>query len=121
MLGVVVPYADDRQRVHEALERDTRLTGLSQVVRARSGSRDDDHDPSIDHDKPICILTAQGVKGLEFRSLNWLFCDELASKYTNEVYYTVVTRAKTALYFYHSNGLPSTLARAYSKSGGGIW
>ncbi len=113
-LGVVVARKDARDIVFAHFEQDPVLKGKSKIVRAREDG-DDLYDPSFDPDVPICILTVQGCKGLEFRSVHWLFCEELSRHHNNEHYYTVVTRAKTSLDIYYTKTLPQVLARAHSK------
>jgi superfamily I DNA/RNA helicase len=113
LLGVIVARRDDRNVIQNYLEGDSELEGRSQIVRARTG-RDDEHDPSIKPNAPICILTIQGCKGLEFRAVHWLFCEELQGYHDAEHYYTVVTRAKTSLDLYYSGNLPQVLARAHA-------
>jgi superfamily I DNA/RNA helicase len=121
-LGVIVPRRADRDLVHTALENDPELQGLSQVVRARDGTEEDrELDTALDPDCQILILTAHGAKGLEFRGVQWLFSDDLKGVYTPEVYYTVVTRAKTSLDMYFSGSLPDQLAKAYAPKDKGIW
>src|SRR5690606_32477418 len=105
-LGVIVARADDRGQVFEYLERDPELAGRTKIMRARSGTEEDDYDPSFDEGAPICILTVQGCKGLEFRAVHWLFCEELSHYHSAEHYYTVVTRAKTSLCISYTNLLP---------------
>lgn len=78
-------------------------------------------DPAFAPDRPICILTVKGCKGLEFRALHWLFSDELSHYHENEDYYTVITRAKTSLDIYHTERLPEVLARAHSEDGIASW
>jgi hypothetical protein len=121
-LGIVVARRDDRQVVLDYLEDVPELAGKGQIIRARSNDDEDsDYDPSFDEDKPIAILTVRGCKGLEFRSLHWLFCEELRGYHNVEHYYTVVTRAKTSLDLYYTRALPQELARAYSPSGEQLW
>lgn len=120
LLGVIVARKDDREAVFQYLEADPELEGKSQIVRARS-AEDDSHDPTIRSDRPICILTVQGCKGLEFRAVHWLFCEELSNYHQQEHYYTVVTRAKTSLDLYYTNRLPQVLARAHASPSPGIW
>ena len=119
-IGIVVARINDRDAVHEYLERQPELRGLSKIIKARSGERDDDYDPSFG-DEPINILTVQGCKGLEFRSLHWLFCERNRHYHHAEHYYTVVTRAKTSIDLYFEGTLPHELARSYAPSGGAIW
>ena len=119
-LGVIVPFRDRRAEVLQFLENDGALHGKAKIIRARAeGERD--YDPTFDPATPICILTVQGCKGLEFRAVHWLFCDENNHNYNNETYYTVVTRAKTRLDLYYSTALPQELARASADGSGDIW
>ena len=119
-IGVVVARRDDRQVVFDFLSQDPTLGNLVQIVRAREAN-ESDHDPSFAPDRPICILTVKGCKGLEFRTVHWLFCDELSHHHGPEEYYTVVTRAKTGLDLYYTRSLPDVLARAYAPEGVTPW
>jgi len=119
-LGVVVARAADRDVVLNYLEQDEKLRGKSKIVRARE-INESDYDPTLDVETPICIITVAGCKGLEFRALHWPFCEELSYYHDNEVYYTVVTRAKTSLDLYYATELPPALARGYAETGGDIW
>jgi superfamily I DNA and RNA helicase len=117
---VIVAKKDDREAVFSHFEKDAALRGKSKVMRARD-ENDSGYDPSFESDIPICIITVAGCKGLEFRAVHWLFCEELAHHFDNETYYTVVTRAKTSLDLYYSDALPQALARGYSPSGKPRW
>lgn len=121
-LAIVVARKIDREEIFDHLENDPDLKGKSQVIRAREDSGDN-HDPAFDLETPICILTVKGCKGLEFRSVHWLFCEDLSWSHTNKVYYTVVTRAKTSLDLYYTDQgkLPQVLARAYSQPVDELW
>jgi superfamily I DNA/RNA helicase len=121
-LGIVVPKKIDRDFVLKHINSDKDLVGKAQIIRAKSGdSEDRDFDPSFDPDCPISILTEKGSKGLEFRTVHWLFCDEVQIYKSSELYYTVVTRAKTRLDMYFSKDLPDTLARAYAPAAPAEW
>lgn len=119
-LGVIVARRNDRDLVFDYLESIPALSGKSKIIRARE-DRNDYYDPSFDPEKPICILTLHGCKGLEFRAVHWLFADDLRQHYQQEHYYTAVTRAKTSLDIYYTNELPQTLARAHSQTGVAEW
>jgi superfamily I DNA/RNA helicase len=119
-LGVVVAWKDHREAVLEYFEADPELRGRSKIIRARKVD-EDAYDPCFDRDTPICVLTVQGCKGLEFRALHWLFCEELSQHHNDEHYYTVVTRAKTSLDLYYTSGLPEALARAWAPTGEDLW
>lgn len=121
-LGVIVPRTTHRELVFNHLEAIRSLSGLSQIVRSRSGDPGDtNYSPALNSQKPILILTEQGSKGLEFRAAHWLFVDDLAKHRTDELYYTVVTRAKTSLDLYNTGALPQTLARSYAEPKEDIW
>ena len=119
-LGIIVARKDDRDAVFHYLQEHTNLEGKSKIIRAKDDTGDR-YDPSFDADTPICILTVKGCKGLEFRAVHWLFCDDLSGFHNPEHYYTVVTRAKTSLDIYYTNRLPQVLARAHSETGGSLW
>ena len=119
-LAIIVAKTENREKVFTYLEQDPILKGQSKIIRAKEGA-DDDYDPSFSDNRPICILTVQGCKGLEFRSVHWLFCEDLKHHHTNEVYYTVVTRAKTSLDIYYTNSLPQILAQAHTQTDGDLW
>ncbi len=119
-LGIVVAKKDDREAVFNYFEQDATLKGKSKIMRARD-ENETGYDPSFRSDAPVCIITVAGCKGLEFRAVHWLFCEELAHHFDNETYYTVVTRAKTSLDLYYENALPQPLARGYSQSGRASW
>lgn len=121
-LGVIVPRKTDREAVFEALEKVPELRGKSQVMRARTGDADDrNFNPAVNNDCPVLILTAQGAKGLELRAVQWLFSEDLESYYTPEIYYTVVTRAKTSLDIYYMKKIPNLIEQAHSEVAASIW
>lgn len=119
-IGIIVARRRDREKVRDYLESQVDLRGKSKIIRARSGDSDEEYEPTFDGE-PIIILTVQGCKGLEFRAVHWLFCEQLDHHHTTEHYYTVVTRAKTRLDLYFDGALPQELARAYSPNTGSIW
>ena len=119
-LAVFTARRENRDRVFEYFEQDPDLQGQSQIIRARE-SCDDPHDPSFDPDTPICIMTIQACKGLEFRAGHWLFCEDLQRYHDNEIYYTVVTRMKTSLDIYYTSKLPQTLAAACEPANEELW
>ena len=121
-LGVIVPRKADREAALEAFENIPELAGRSQILRARNGGSDDrDYVSALDRSRPILIVTAQGAKGLEFRGVQWLFSDNLETIYTPEIYYTVVTRAKTSLDIYYTRKIPDQIAQSFSKPAASIW
>ena len=119
-LAVFTARKENRDRVFEYFEQDPDLQGQSQIIRARESS-DDPHDPAFDPDIPICIMTIQACKGLEFRAGHWIFCEDLKKYHDNEIYYTVVTRTKTSLDLYYTSELPQTLAGACEPADEDLW
>ena len=119
-IGILVARKANRQVVLDFLESDSDLADKSQIIRAR-GEGEAGFDPSFDPDRPISILTVAGCKGLEFRAVHWLFCDDLLTKHNAEHYYTVVTRAKTSFDFYCTDVVPQTLARSYAAPAQDLW
>ena len=119
-LGVIVARREDRDAVLAALAADPALNGKAKIIRARD-ENDDDYDPSFESAVPICILTVQGCKGLEFRAVHWLFADELSRRHNAEHYYTVITRAKTSIDILHTRTLPQILACAHTEGGMTPW
>ena len=64
-------------------------------------------------DKPVCVCTIHGSKGLEFRAVHMLDCENIKKSSLNRhIAYTGITRAKTSLNPYYSNSLPGYLASA---------
>ena len=121
-LGVIVARQEDRERVFTFFENEPDLAGKSKIIRARA-SGDAGYRPTFEPEAPICVLTVQGCKGLEFRAVHWLFCEELSHYHAAEHYYTVVTRAKTSLDISYTANLPQVLARAHAPASatGSIW
>lgn len=119
-IGVIVARRDDREVVFDHLSQIPNLKDLVQIVRARE-AEETDYDPAFDPDRPICILTLKGCKGLEFRTVHWLFADELSHYHENEDYYTVITRAKTSIDVYYTRSLPTVLGRAHAEDGVPPW
>ncbi|MYE24259.1 MAG: AAA family ATPase [Gammaproteobacteria bacterium] len=110
-IAVITARTADRDCVFERLLQDPTLGDQVQLLRART-AEERDYDPTVAADRPICVLTAKGSKGLEFRTLHWLFADELSHHHTREEYYTVLTRAKTSMDIYYTTSLPGVLAGA---------
>ena len=69
---------------------------------------------SFSVDKPIIICTLHAAKGLEFRALH-IAGFEFIKKFRKQknMSFTGVTRAKTSLSVYYSNGLPGYFEQAY--------
>lgn len=64
----------------------------------------------------ICVTTAHGAKGLEFRTMHFAGC-EFLQNFPNqyELTFTAVTRCKTSITIYYSDTLPGYLDAALAK------
>lgn len=65
----------------------------------------------------ICVSTLHSAKGLEFRTMHIIMAEKIRSfrERQKNVAYTAVTRAKTSLYIYHSDGLPGYIEQALAQ------
>ena len=76
---------------------------------------------AFEADKPVCICTIHGAKGLEFRAVHILDSENIKnSALTRHIAYTGITRAKTSLSFYHTAGLPGYLDSALAVFNGPV-
>ncbi|MNL65225.1 hypothetical protein D3C87_1895280 [compost metagenome] len=67
---------------------------------------DDDGD-AFDKEKPICLCTIHGAKGLEVRALHFAAAEHVKNlPNQRNIGFTAVTRAKTSLSIYHDGNLP---------------
>ena len=114
-IGIFVATKMQREEVLNRLKQEPDLAERVQIVRSRA-QKESDFDPSLNPNQHICILTVKGCKGLEFRTVQWLFADELSYLYQEEDYYTAITRAKTSIDVHCTNALPSILARAHAPN-----
>jgi superfamily I DNA/RNA helicase len=75
-------------------------------ARAVLQSAEDGYVP-FDPDKPICVCSIHGAKGLEFRTVHLLDAESMKKSPLNRnIAYTAVTRAKTSLSIYHAAPIP---------------
>jgi superfamily I DNA and RNA helicase len=114
LIGVVAWRKDDCDFISAKLRLSERFSRATRVFHSAVPGR------RFDSDCRICVVTAQGCKGIEFRALHWLFADE-PSYMTRERAYTVVTRAKTSLTVYHEGPLHGSLAGAFPPPGRGLF
>jgi len=81
----------------------------------------------MDPNRPICVSTLHGAKGLEFRSVHFAAAETVRQHGDKQkrLAFTGVTRAKTALTIYHEKALPgyfdSSVARWRPQSGAADW
>lgn len=68
---------------------------------------------AFEPEKPVCICTVYGAKGLEFRAAHILDAESMKKSPLNRnIAYMAVTRAKTSLSIYHSKPIPGYLDSA---------
>ncbi len=114
-IGVLVARRRQREEIYERLDEEPDLKNKVQIVRSRS-ERESKFDPILNPQCSVYILTLKGCKGLEFRTVHWLFADDLSYRYRNEDFYTGITRAKTSVHVYFTSSLPPVLARAHAPN-----
>lgn len=107
VIGVLVPYREDVEKVVQQLLHAPELVG--QVTNAMSR----DFDPVL----PIWVSTVHSSKGLEFRCVHVISADLFAGfrEHERRVAFTAVTRAKAALTIYHNKPLHAFFASALAK------
>ncbi|HEY6182367.1 MAG TPA: ATP-dependent helicase [Terriglobales bacterium] len=105
-LGVLCSTRACLKRVWELIES-SRIGARAVVQSAEDGY------VSFEADKPICVCTIHGSKGLEFRAVHLMEAESMKKSPLNRnIAYTAVTRAKTSLSVYHSNPIPGYLNSA---------
>lgn len=104
MIGVLCPKSITVQRVSAALQ-----ATHGELVAVMSGQDRDDTMKG----KIVIVSTIHSAKGLEYRALHMMACDELTKFSQNrQLVFTAVTRAKTALCLYHTGPIPGYLDAA---------
>ena len=119
-IGIFVAQKEQREEVLKHLNHTPELRERAQIVRSRY-QEESDFETSLNPDQPICILTVKGCKGLEFRTVHWLFADDLPHIYFAKDYYTAITRAKTSIDIHGTNEFPTVLALAHAPNEKPIW
>lgn len=106
LIGIVAVKNDDLDNIWKKIQ-DTDYASIAVL------HKKDDHSGFHD-DTRICVTTAHGAKGLEFRVLNFLSGENItvARKQQIKLAFTIVTRCKTSLLVYHSRDLPGYLDSA---------
>lgn len=106
LIGIMTPRHQELQAVADYF-RSTPLysQGLIQIR--------DDGQTGLDMLIPIVLCTLHSAKGLEFRAVH-ICAFEYVKKFPKQrnICFTGITRAKTALYLYHEEGLPGYLEQA---------
>jgi superfamily I DNA/RNA helicase len=108
-IGILTPRKDELRRISELLR------GTSFYKQGKIQMREDIAG-EIDYERPIVVSTIHSAKGLEFRALHLCYL-EYVKKFPKQrnTCFTGVTRAKTALYIYHIDGLPGYFEQAYAS------
>lgn len=107
-IGIISPSRDAVRRVWAALEQTefadaASFHGEDEVVR-------------FDEDVRICVSSLHAAKGLEYRVLHVLSCENFARRpLPRFLAFTAMTRAKTALYLYSSGELLGFLDQAIAS------
>lgn len=106
LIGVIAPRKEEMLRLGEII-RDSPFAAESTV------QTDDDH-VSFTPDTRVTICTLHAAKGLEFRCLHVLGCEHFAKFRDRQkrMAYTGVTRAKTSVFLYSVDPLPTFLEQA---------
>lgn len=109
MLGIMCPRHEELEKIKEFMGRSS-LKKLCIYQDNASG-----YTP-FHKDRPICVSTLHGAKGLEFRAVHIAACDTLARFKTNRnLIFTGVTRAKTSLSLYYCGNLYGYLESAIAN------
>lgn len=93
--------------VLEAVIAHLNAAGMSDLYKVQREGENRAFDP----EHPICIMTIQSAKGVEFRGVHLIGAD-IFPYYTREKAFTAVTRAKTTLDVYHDGDMDSSLRTA---------
>jgi len=105
LLGVISPTIASTNAIWNRLSS-SRFAAASMLQLGR------DREP-FDGRKSVCVATFAAAKGLEFRALHMVGCDELKSfSHNRNMAFTGVTRAKTSLSLYSSADIHGYLQSA---------
>jgi superfamily I DNA and RNA helicase len=106
LLGVIAPRREEMLRLGEVI-KESDFAGESTV------QTDEDH-VSFTPDTKIVVCTLHAAKGLEFRCLHIVGCEYFPHFHDRQkrMAYTGVTRAKTSVFLYSVDPLPTFLEQA---------
>ncbi len=107
LIGVIAPRREDVAAIAGHL----RQLGLEDMLTVQST---EEGFLPLDPERPICISTVHGAKGLEFQAVHFAAAETLRNCGANQkrLAFTAVTRAKSALTVYHSGPLPGYIDAA---------
>lgn len=111
LIGIFCPNKKEIQFIAEYLSS----TPIADKLTIQLG---DDGYLEMNPDRPICLSTLHGAKGLEFRAVHFAAADTVKVHRAQQkrLAFTGVTRAKTSLSIYHENDLPGYFQAACSPS-----
>lgn len=109
LLGVVCPTNKDLDEMWEYVSS-TDLAEISIVQSSQNGYL------KFSDEVKICFSTIHSAKGLEFRTLHLIDCDNLTKfrEFTKRLSFTAITRAKTIFSAYYISAPPRFLEKAFS-------
>ena len=109
-IGIISPSREAAKRAWEAI-RQTEFADASTF-------HGEDEIASFEHGIRICVSSLHASKGLEYRVLHIVSCENFARRpLPRFLAFTAVTRAKTALYLYSSQNVLGFLDQAIAQLG----
>ena len=102
LIGVFAPIKQDAQHLVEILTE----KGFADLMTVQVGT---DGYMDMRPERPICVSTVHGAKGLEFRAVHFAGAEHVQKHGGTQkrLTFTGITRAKTALSIYHDAPLPN--------------
>jgi superfamily I DNA and RNA helicase len=106
-IGIICPRHQELQHIYNYILK----SNLGSFVTIQSS---DDKYITFDVKKPIIMCTLHAAKGLEFRTLH-IGGFEFIKRFSKQrnISFTSITRSKTSLSVYYSDGLPGYFEQAY--------
>lgn len=110
LIGVFAPNRNDASQIAEILTS----RGYGKMMTVQVGA---DGYLEMDPERPICVSTVHGAKGLEFRSVHFASAETVVSHGASRkrLAFTGVTRAKSSLTIYHNSPLPTFFNAAVAR------
>ena len=107
-IGIISPSKEATHYIWAKL-KDTKFANISTF-------HGENQVAEFNNPQQICISTLHAAKGLEYRVLHIVGCEHFAKRpLPRSLAFTAVTRAKTALYLYHSGNLLGFLEQAVAS------
>lgn len=96
--GVICPIREHVNQVWQRLQKEADI--------APKLCKIDDDENAFAPDKPVCVSTVHGAKGLEMRAVHFAAAEHVKRiPHQRNIAFTAVTRAKTSLGIYHEDDL----------------